>query len=824
MGDERQSVAIAGLAHDIGKFRQRAFWGERKRHETHGAEWLAKFVLPRLTFLTEQERTEIAQTVERHHEQSPYERDIRIVKIADHLASGERVKREGEERGDPSQELLMPVFVRLKIGNRYLPFSEQRRWRYETTPLRLDVSIFPKERAEADYLSLWNAFERAWNALPESAPTFRDFDAFVLTWLSLLRIYAWCVPAAAYEDEPDISLADHLQMTGALAYCLWELDDATIEHLEPNPLDSEVEVALLVGGDITGIQRFIYTISSKGAAKSLRGRSAYLNLLCDAIAEWLRRKLQVPPCNIIYSSGGHFYLLAPLSKQGKVDELRRELLDLLFDFFGGELAIVVEAIPLRACDFKIDTSVDRSPLSKRWEELARKLSQRKGTLWRERIVSDPSSVFGPFGQGGETETCDVCHSERDEPEGILRRGLRRPVEERLRGDEIVLRCSLCESFEELADKIWKAKFLLLRPHHQPPRGELQWHSVLQALGLELWLEDEDELLRHYRDGDWVLRINDADLTPVRRNNAVVPVISFRFLPQYTPTVTQDGIQRIADLTELSERSEGALYFGALRMDVDSLGRLFSEGLDGMASLSRLATFSRSLTVFFEGYLNEICRQVDLERGNQSRLYLLYSGGDDLFAVGSWDAVIRLAEKVRAEFRRYACHNPCVTVSAGVSVHHEKFPLYQAAEIAKEFLEAAKNFVHPDGHEKDALGFWGRVVDWDETQNWLRRWHDKLVEWLEGHQATRALLFKLARIAELHEELKRRLERKLRLSPEEIEQRLKFEKWRWRLVYTIAREKAELQSELKSLQEDLVQRDFIRHLLLLTRWTELSTRR
>jgi hypothetical protein len=100
----------------------------------------------------------------------------------------------------------------------------------------------------------------------------------------------------------------------------------------------------------------------------------------------------------------------------------------------------------------------------------------------------------------------------------------------------------------------------------------------------------------------------------------------------------------------------------------------------------------------------------------------------------------------------------------------------------------------------------------------------LVEWLEGHQATRALLFKLARIAELHEELKRRLERKLRLSQQEIEQRLKFEKWRWRLVYTIACEKTELQSELKSLQEDLVQRDFIRHLLLLTRWTELSTRR
>jgi len=309
-GDEMQSVVIAGLAHDIGKFRQRALWGERKRHETHGSEWLTQTVLPRLTFLTEQEQTEIAQVVERHHEPAPYERDIRIVKIADQLASGERVQREGEEVGDPSQELLIPVFVRLKIGNQFLPFSEQGRWRYETTPLRLGDSIFPKphDQLRADYPSLWDAFERTWLSLPNNAPTFRDFDAFVLTWLSLLRAYAWCVPAAAYRDEPDISLADHLQVTGALAFCLWELDDTTVELLEPNPLESKTEVVLLVGGDITGIQRFIYTISSKGAAKSLRGRSAYLNLLCDAIAEWLRRKLQVPPCNIIYSSGGHFYL------------------------------------------------------------------------------------------------------------------------------------------------------------------------------------------------------------------------------------------------------------------------------------------------------------------------------------------------------------------------------------------------------------------------------------------------------------------------------------------------------------------------------------
>lgn len=31
---EGEVVALEGLFHDLGKFRQRAFWGGRKRHET----------------------------------------------------------------------------------------------------------------------------------------------------------------------------------------------------------------------------------------------------------------------------------------------------------------------------------------------------------------------------------------------------------------------------------------------------------------------------------------------------------------------------------------------------------------------------------------------------------------------------------------------------------------------------------------------------------------------------------------------------------------------------------------------------------------------
>jgi len=815
---EEQKVALAGLLHDIGKFVQRARWGKRKRHEKWGAEWVAQKVLPRLSFLSEQQRREITDLIARHHEVQPYERDLRILKIADYLASGERVERAGEEKGDPPTETLMSVFVNLRLGNRFLPESERQRWRYPTLPLRLDESIFPQEGVTANYPNLWRQLESAWQALPDNAPTFSDFDTFVLTWLSLLRAYAWCVPSAVYQTEPDIALCDHLQVTGALAFCLTFLDEAPLERMEANPFCDE-EVALLVGGDITGIQHFLFTISSKGAAKSLRGRSAYLNLLCEAVAEFVRHQLKVPPCNILYSGGGHFFLLTPLPYRERIAPLHSQILTVLLDFFGGEVAIVLDAIPLKGNDFRIDPDADRSPLSERWYQLSQQLAQHKNALWREIAIREPERVFGPFGEGGEMPTCVVCHSEKDEPASLRQRRLSRPIH--LQAEEEQRKCSLCESFEELSGDIARAKFLLLRKVEGKPTGELKWHSVLQAFGFEIWLNDEAETANNYQAGDWVFRLNEADLTPIRYAGKTVPVVGFRFLPQYSPMVGN----QIRDLTELAEASKGAPYYGALRMDVDSLGRLFREGLGGMLSLSRLMTLSRSLTVFFEGYLNRVCSDLDTAHGDR-RLYLLYAGGDDVFAVGSWDAVLELAEKVREEFRRYVCFNPCVTLSAGVSAHHDKFPLYQAAEVAKGFLETAKNFQHDDGHEKDAFGFWGQVVDWDETQQWLRKWHDQLVKWLQGtdgQRVSRAFLFKLARIAKLSHERERELRRKREWGKAEIERRLRYDRWYWRLLYYLSKGRAELQPSLEQLQRDLAERNYLRHLQLLCRWAELSTR-
>ena len=96
--------------------------------------------------------------------------------------------------------------------------------------------------------------------------------------------------------------------------------------------DQETEKVLLIAGDIPGIQKFLFTITSKGAAKSLRGRSFYLQILNDAIVRTILRELALPSACVIYNAGGNFNLLLPFQSAETLEktclEINRRLLKL----------------------------------------------------------------------------------------------------------------------------------------------------------------------------------------------------------------------------------------------------------------------------------------------------------------------------------------------------------------------------------------------------------------------------------------------------------------------------------------------------------------
>jgi len=163
--------------------------------------------------------------------------------------------------------------------------------------------------------------------------------------------------------------------------------------------------------------------------------------------------------------------------------------------------------------------------------------------------------------------------------------------------------------------------------------------------------------------------------------------------------------QLKTFTHLQSQAHGIDRLGVLRMDVDSLGDLFKDGFgkgkDSRATLARVATLSFQLSLFFEGWIKQLCEK------HAGLIYAVYAGGDDMFLIGPWDQMPVLAHTIADDLRRYASDNPDVHVSGGLAFIHGKYPAYQAADDAKDALDAAKDI----DADKNAFSFLGQVWKW-----------------------------------------------------------------------------------------------------------------
>ncbi|MGG5511252.1 hypothetical protein ACPDHN_15010 [Myroides odoratimimus] len=78
----------------------------------------------------------------------------------------------------------------------------------------------------------------------------------------------------------------------------------------------------LLKGDISGIQEFIFNVKSKGAAKALKARSYYIQLLGYMACQYTSQKL--PNAELFYEGGGAFFISFELEAE-EVDDLFMKL-------------------------------------------------------------------------------------------------------------------------------------------------------------------------------------------------------------------------------------------------------------------------------------------------------------------------------------------------------------------------------------------------------------------------------------------------------------------------------------------------------------------
>ncbi|MBK7522796.1 MAG: hypothetical protein IPI53_01085 [Saprospiraceae bacterium] len=176
--------------------------------------------------------------------------------------------------------------------------------------------------------------------------------------------------------------------------------------------------------------------------------------------------------------------------------------------------------------------------------------------------------------------------------------------------------------------------------------------------------------------------------------------------------------------DLAKSNDQQTKLAILRMDVDSLGQIFINGFDESMngqkkSFAAYATLSFMLEACFCGHINYVHQKTDKEY--KDFVQILYSGGDDLFAVGRWDQIIDFAEDIRKEFRRFVGRDD-ITISGGIAIVGAKYPIMKSAELSGEMEKQAKAF---NDNDKNAINFFGEPVSWDWEFDFVKDLKTKL---------------------------------------------------------------------------------------------------
>ena len=608
---------------------------------------------------------ELFELVLCHHE--PRSDVGKIIQLADWLSSKER-------KGGITQEKhysvpLTPIFSRLFDG-------QDNNYGYDLAALSLSEG-FPNENPTvnpAKYKTLIDSFFEELTIVNNHTQL-----------CYLLEKYLWCVPAQTATYVSDISLFDHLKTTAAIALCLYdeykngymtledfkEMDHNTNEHF------------MLINGDVSGIQDFIFNIPSKGAAKTLKGHSVYIALLTDVITRYLIREMGLKEANILYNGGGNFYILAPKICEKKFSALKTKISELLLHFHGGAIYVALDYVSLSPADFE--------GFNHLWERVKQKVNILKNKKWAEiGLENHYKTIFGPHGIGSKGDAhCHLCGAEKEE----------RNIVHNPETDKSY--CTFCASFMNLTDDLKDADCLVIKeatPINSAAVADYQ--DLFRAFGFEYSFKKSQ--LLDSEDRKFAYLLNNTSFLREGFNG-------WRLGAYRLPYNKQENQQ--FNFEEISEKSTGDPKLALLKLDVDNLGYLFNKGLGVNSTISRVTTLSRMLALYFEGYINHLIK----ENNWQDHLYVVFSGGDDTFVVGAWDKVLDFTQEFYNRFRQFTCHHPQVTFSAGICVFRYDYPVIMSSHLTEEALDKAKNYVE-DGMAiptKNRVSLFGEVFNWTE---------------------------------------------------------------------------------------------------------------
>lgn len=432
--------------------------------------------------------------------------------------------------------------------------------------------------------------------------------------------------------------------------------------------------------DFSGIQTFIYNITSKGALKSLRSRSVLLELLMEHLIDELLETVGLSRANLIYSGGGHCYLLLPNTEKAmaSVKDTMATYRRWLLDQFGTTLYMAYGLCPCSA-----QTLLNTQPETMAYQEMFTQVSQEISKQKLQRYTPEEVLTLNAPLQGGARE-CAIC-------------GTQRHLREQSNRWDFTDLCQTCHALLEMGGVLVENQTPVITTEPLGsglvlPLPSSQGSRYLGFLPYEK-LKDQANLVRIYSKN---------------HINTQLPKTITLWLGDYCYD---------ADFSYLLEQTSGIQRLSVMRADVDNLGNAFVSGFErdsdapavryGNVNLLRTAAFSRQMSLFFRSTINDILANnqkdgcsITASTSAPRRVNIVYSGGDDVFLVGFWQDVLEASVDLHRRFQSFT--HGALSISAGLTAFAPKSPLSMEAQHAQVLEDQAKGYCHPDGKEKNAV--------------------------------------------------------------------------------------------------------------------------
>ncbi len=460
----------------------------------------------------------------------------------------------------------------------------------------------------------------------------------------------------------------------------------------------------LLKGDISGIQEFIFNVSSKKAAKSLKARSFYVQLIGDLALKFIKNDISENLKNdysfdVLYKGGGNFFLNIETNKDIE-EQLKawQKTIDkeLMYDEFYVSLAVVEHTDNFGDTWAKIAKKSNVNKLKKFADNY--KLGLFEPFYFDEKIKEDKRSRWGAL---SELEIFNDTENK--------------------------LWANLTQFFTK-----WEERFET-KLFGQGVKKLFKEDNYTIANKLPKWDDKSFRLSENFRNE---VEERETEKDPEYKKPKPNNIIDFTFI------------------SEFAKERTGTAKLGILKMDVDDLSKLFRDIVDAEEGKKR----SVQLKYFFDNHIYKIWddnfthfdykdnKRTENHIPYKYNIYPVFTGGDDCFFIGAWDAILQFAKQINTDFIEYVKKNAIFhkagnypTLSAGLIMVDEHFPVVQFAELVEDAIDKAKSRKNRNGDIiKNAITIFDEVFTWNDF-NEIIEVANTLTELIATNEASKATL-------------------------------------------------------------------------------------